>query len=68
MIRIIIRNNNNYLFSYATTLNKLISNSNIFISNNTLKDDKKYNINLYIEDILEDTFELLNDDTIKMNI
>jgi hypothetical protein len=64
MIRIIIRNNNNYLFSYASILNKLITNSNIFISNNSLKDDKKYNINLYIEDILEDTFELLNDDNI----
>lgn len=64
MIRIIIRNNNHYLFSYASILNKLITNSNIFISNNSLKDDKKYNINLYIEDILEDTFELLNDDNI----
>lgn len=64
MIRIIIRNNNNYLFSYASILNKLITNSNIFISNNSLKDDKKYSINLYIEDILEDTFELLNDDNI----
>lgn len=64
MIRIIIRNNNHYLFLYASILNKLITNSNIFISNNSLKDDKKYNINLYIEDILEDTFELLNDDNI----
>lgn len=64
MIRIIIRNNNHYLFSYASILNKLITNSNIFISNKSLKDDKKYNINLYIEDILEDTFELLNDDNI----
>ena len=64
MIRIIIRNNNHYLFSYASILNKLITNSNIFISNNSLKDDKKYNINLYIEDILEDTFELLNDNNI----
>lgn len=64
MIRIIIRNNNYYLFSYASILNKLITNSNIFISNESLKDDKKYNINLYIEDILEDTFELLNDDNI----
>jgi len=64
MIRIIIRNNNNYLFSYATILNKLLTNSNIFISNNSLKDDAKYNINLYIEDIFEDTFELLNDDNI----
>lgn len=64
MIRIIIRNNNHYLFSYASILNKLITNSNIFISNNSLKDDKKYSINLYIEDILEDTFELLNDDNI----
>jgi len=64
MIRIIIRNNNHYLFLYTSILNKLITNSNIFISNNSLKDDKKYNINLYIEDILEDTFELLNDDNI----
>jgi len=64
MIRIIIRNNNKYLYSYALILNKLIINSNIFISNNSLKDNKKYNINLYIEDILEDTFELLNDDNI----
>lgn len=64
MIRIIIRNNNNYLFLYASILNKLITNSNIFISNNSLKDNKKYNINLFIEDILEDTFELLNDDNI----
>lgn len=64
MIRIIIRNNNNYLFLYASILNKLITNSNIFISNKSLKDNKNYNINLYIEDILEDTFELLNDDNI----
>ena len=74
MIQIILRNNNHYLYSYALSIQKIIPNSMIYNdsnntnnTNNTNNINEKYFINLFIDDILEDTFLKISNNA-KLNI